>query len=155
MTTTLSEIDQLLILIDVDDPMTRDQEFHSLLKFGGLAKEWPDFLDPEQREIVRRSENGLAAGKYVIEIYTDRFHDFLYRCLPAEDYRALIFKCTNIQPFEDDEDMEEVQFVYEMKTVGPRKANDKEVPEPEVKEDPEDTPEVSMASYFTAPKILH
>lgn len=163
MTISFSDIDQLLILVDVDDPATYDPSFQKHLEFGGFVKSYPVFSE-ENREIGR-SEGSAIARKFVIEVYTDRFHDFVYRCLPSDTHhRSLMFKCINTKPFsigndENMDDLEEVQYIYEMKTLGVRKSADaiedlefEAVDEEEGSE--EDAGPVEL-THFTSPKMIH
>lgn len=159
MTTSYAEIDNLLVLIDVDDPAVSDPEFSNYLKYGGFVKECPDFTD-ENKEAARRSEGKLTSGKFIIELYADRFQDFMYTCTQSNThYRAVIFRCLNINPFDGDEDLEEIQFIYELRTVGKRGARDIEdsIDDDEIEEehDSEQGSGFDAAACHAAPKILH
>jgi hypothetical protein len=118
MTTSYDDVDQLLVLIDVDDPATRDTEFLGYLRYGGFVKRMAEFSE-ENRALAREME-GILANKFAVELYMDKFTDFLFRCLPSQEVRrSLTFK-TFYMSLDPDEDIEdgELAYVYELKTVG-------------------------------------
>jgi len=93
MTMSHSDVDKLLVLIDVDDPALADADFIGSVRYGGFMKECPEFSE----ENIARSRNIPAGsymhGKFAMEMYTDRFIDFVYTVLPHPEWqRALIFR---------------------------------------------------------------
>ena len=180
MTISYADIDQLLIIIDADDPITYDAEFTQLLTYGGFAKEFPDFTD-ENREIARkRSRGNILDGKFVIEIYADKLDDFVYRTMPTPNtYRALIFRAVNVlyapemEPDESDsEGLTEHHFIYELRTVGTSNSvvvltddeDDEDEPDEGADSDPEpiaapveelDAMDMQSSVFYRTTKVLH
>lgn len=93
MTMSHSDVDKLLVLIDVDDPALADADFLGAVRYGGFMKECPDFTE-ENIAIARAiPADSFMHGKFAMEIYTDRFIDFVYTVLPHPEWqRALVFR---------------------------------------------------------------
>lgn len=129
MTMSHSDVDKLLVLVDVDDPALADADFLGAVHYGGFIKECPDFTE-ENIAIARQIPVGSPMhGKFAMEIYTDRFIDFVYTVLPHPDWqRALIFReAVAYIPDADDlpddlpeealDELMERHLIYEMRSM--------------------------------------
>jgi hypothetical protein len=106
------EIGSLYVLIDIDDPLTFDEQFIKYLEHGGFAKRWPPFTQ-DNRAAAASTDNPIIKNKFIIEVYVDRFIDFIHKCMNDKQYcRALIF-CTVAMESESS-----MRVMYELKTVG-------------------------------------
>lgn len=93
MTMSHSDVDKLLVLIDVDDPALADADFLGAVRYGGFIKECPEFTEENIAMARQIPASNPMHGKFVMEIYTDRFIDFVYTVLPHPEWqRALIFR---------------------------------------------------------------
>jgi hypothetical protein len=129
MSASYQDVDEIVVLIDIEDPMTYDPEFKSRLDYGGFTKSSSEFTE-ENREIIRSNldEDELTNNKFFIEIYTDKLADFVQSVLYSRDWqRALIFReervvgpefeeAVSMNPDELDEECE-IAHYYELKTV--------------------------------------
>lgn len=124
MTTSYSDIDNLLILIHADDPVIYDPDFLSRLHYGGFTKLVPEFTEANREEIKSMKIGAPFEGMFVVELYTNKFEDFVYHALPSNThFRALIFRATDISIDESDldddgEPLAVYSLVYELRTVG-------------------------------------
>jgi hypothetical protein len=129
MTMSHSDVNKLLVLVSVDDPALQDQDFIGLMNYGGFVKERPDFTEENVQRARNIPEDEMTHGKFMLEIFTDRFIDFVYTVLPHPEWqRALIFRqAVSYIPDADDlpDDMPEealAEFVqqhliYEMRSI--------------------------------------
>lgn len=93
MTMSHSDVDKLLVLINVDDPALADADFLGAVHYGGFIKECPDFTEENIERARAIPADSFMHGKFAMEIYTDRFIDFVYTVLPHPEWqRALIFR---------------------------------------------------------------
>jgi hypothetical protein len=93
MTMSHSDVDKLLVLIDVDDPALADEDFLGATQYGGFIKERPDFSEENVARARKIPAGSFMHGKFAMELYTDRFIDFVYMVLPHPEWqRALIFR---------------------------------------------------------------
>jgi hypothetical protein len=159
MTATYNEVSRIMILVDIEDPLTRDKDFKALIKYGLFARSASEFSD-KNRAFVRSEADGdkVTDLKFNIEIYTDRLSDFVQACMVSDKYqRALIFQRIDyIQPppevLEDvppehlDEYTEIVHY-YELKTL--RKMT-KPLPADDEEEDDEDEDELESSPMVAA-----
>jgi hypothetical protein len=87
--------DTLLVLIDIDDPLTYDKEFQRMAKYcpyvcGGSE------MSPRNRKVVRERKvnpDPLFANKFILEVFVDKFGDFatMFLANPLTQ-RSLIFR---------------------------------------------------------------
>lgn len=129
MTATFNEVSRIIVLIDIEDPLTKDKDFKGLIKYGLFARTASEFSD-KNRALIRSEADGdkVTDSKFTLEIYTDRLADFVQACMVSDKYqRALIFQRIDyIQPPPDvledvlpehlDEYTEIVHY-YELKTL--------------------------------------
>jgi len=128
--TSFEEIDDLIICIDAEDPMTYDQEFINRVRYVNFVKCSSDFSD-ESRAFVQSDvdRDPLMLNKFFIEVYTDKFLDFVQATLYNHQWqRALIFReersigpdidltSEDLDPTEISE-MMLVSHIYELKTL--------------------------------------
>lgn len=129
MTATVNEISRIVVLINIDDPATKDTEFQNRVQYGNFARKASAFND-KNRDMVRSQAGSdpVADNKFFIEIYTDRLSDFVHSCVVSDAWqRCLIFqRIEYIQPPPDvmegisEEELEEyteVVHYYELKTL--------------------------------------
>lgn len=152
MSASYQEVDEIIVLVDIEDPMTYDPEFQNRIQYGNFVKTNSEFT-PENREVVRGNldDDELTNNKFFIEIYTDRLADFVQAVLYSHDWqRALIFREERISGPEpevalglDGEELAEIcttHHYYELKTVA-RMPFDENDPDDEEDVDPEDDEE--------------
>jgi hypothetical protein len=130
MSASYQDVDEIIILVDIEDPMTYDPEFQNRIQYGSFVKMNSEF-SPDSRDLVRSNvdDDELTNNKFFIEIYTDRLDDFVRTVLYNQDWqRALIFREERITGPEpelslvdptDDElaDACTIHHYYELKTV--------------------------------------
>jgi hypothetical protein len=93
MTMSHADVDKLLVLVDVDDPALADADFLGAVHYGGFIKECPQFTEENIAKAKQIPSASYMHGKFAMEIYTDRFIDFVYTVLPHPEWqRALIFR---------------------------------------------------------------
>jgi hypothetical protein len=129
MSASHQEVDEIIILVDLEDPMTYDTEFQNRIQYGGFVKDWSEFT-ADTRETIRKNQDDdeLTNSKFFIEVYTDRLADFVQAVLCNHDWqRALIFREERVIGPDLDEaaemsgsDLEEsctIHHYYELQTI--------------------------------------
>jgi hypothetical protein len=129
MTATVNEISRIIVLINIDDPATKDTEFQNRVQYGNFARKASAFTEENRAQVRRQAGNDpVADNKFFIEVYTDRLSDFVNSCVVSDMWqRCLIFqRIEYIQPppdvmegiSEDElEEYTELVHYYELKTL--------------------------------------
>lgn len=129
MSMSHSDVDKLLVLIDVDDPALADSDFLGAVRYGGFIKQCPEFNEDNIRKVRLIPAGSYMHGKFAMELYTDRFIDFVYTVLPHPEWqRALIFRqarayipnaedLPNDLPEEAMDEFVQRHLIYEMRSV--------------------------------------
>jgi hypothetical protein len=140
MTATITALSRIIVLVSIDDPMTYDREFQNRVKYGNFVHKCSEISDKNRTRIRKESgldDDPLTDLKFIIELYTDRFYDFVHSCLMSREYqRCLLFQreeCVQPPPdvlddLDEDEvdDYTEVIHLYELKTMGKFRITDVE-----------------------------
>lgn len=127
------DADTVVILIDIDDPLTYDKEFVRTVRYSPFSAGGTSINEANRNSIRDMSEDDdddIFANKFVIEIFPDKFGDFISYIMANENsQRILIFReYSNGIPGEDEEDEDEdfedgaIVAVFELKSGPPLKS---------------------------------
>jgi hypothetical protein len=87
--------DMLLVLIDIDDPITYDKEFQRSIRYSPYVCGSSE-MSPRNRKVLRakkESPDPLFENKFILEILVDKFGEFAAWILPNPmTQRSLIFR---------------------------------------------------------------
>lgn len=122
MAVTTDNVDEITVLVDIDDPLMKDENFLQSLKYGSYAEHYMD-LDADELESIRSRQhrNPLFDRKFQLSIYTDRMFDFVQSVMVNSkgQERALIYILEEAEEIPNHEEALHLRQIYELRTIGP------------------------------------
>jgi hypothetical protein len=86
---------KIFVLVDIDDPLTYDKDFQRSIQYSPYVANSSE-MSVRNRKLLRARkdiDDELFTNKFLIEIFVDKFGDFVASFLPnAETQRTLIFR---------------------------------------------------------------
>lgn len=136
------DADTVLVLIDVNDPMTYDKEFVNGIKYSPFCAGGTEICEQNRKAIGQMSENDadIYANKFVIEVFPEKLGDFAAHFLPNEcSQRSLTFRTYQREDEDEEFNIEEDMMiaVFEMSS-GPALLN---MPEDDDEDEDQDSDE--------------
>lgn len=126
-------VDEILVLVDIDDPMTHELEFHNRVRYGGFARGCSQ-LSERNRELIREAAKDPLMPeafhrKFIIEVFTDKLVEMMQALVfSKETSRSLTYLGTIMKTLMpeglDEEDASEydlpvnIRHIYVLATVG-------------------------------------
>jgi len=110
--TTSQQADQIIVLVDINDPMTFDKEFIRSVRYSPFVAGGTEMSERGRKSVRAYSDSvsELYKDKFILEIFTDKFGDFAAHFLANDvDQRALIYRGFRWEGV-DDEDIPEEAY---------------------------------------------
>lgn len=102
---TISQtVDTIIVLVDINDPLTYDKEFVKSIRYSPYVAGGTEISTSSRKAIKaqRHKLEPLHVDKFVIEVYTDKFGDFVSQFLANETHqRSLIYREFRVSEIEE------------------------------------------------------